>query len=320
MSGDWIKIEITTPDKPEVVAMATHLRIDQDAVVGKLIRLWGWANLNSQNGEQLPVTAAFIDRLTNCRRFATALRAAGWLHGEDGALTFAHFDRHNGSTAKARAMENRKKASQRSRDIRGTNVPMASGHFTGPKPGPEIEEEIEIQSSAAPIPAPPAPKGEIPSASPSSPKPASGFGSRPGLDALLIGALCRAEGTEVAALTASARRELEHAAREILAACPVANSYTVETTAAAYRRAFPTATLTAHALAKHWARLQPTAGPARVVAVLPAEPAGWREWIAENCPDSPFAPGGEKSALTWADLDPDHRAHLLRQLTQPAAA
>jgi len=324
MSGDWIKIEITTPDKPEVVAMATHLRVDQDAVVGKLLRLWGWANLNSENGEALPITEAFVDRLTNQRRFASALRAVGWLTGTDGALCFVNFDRHNGSSAKARAMENRKKASQRHRDKTGTNVPMPSGHSPGPKPGPEIEEEIDKQSSDAPIPAPPAPKRESPSASPSSPNPnppAAVFGLRPGLDALLIAALRRAEGTAAATLSASARRELEHAAREILAVSADANSYSVEAAAAAYRRAFPTATLTAHALAKHWPRLQaPAASASRSAPSVPAEPAGWREWIAENCPDSPFAPGGEKSALTWADLDPDHRRHLLLQLTQPAAA
>lgn len=314
MSGDWIKIEITTPDKPEVVAMATHLRVDQDAVVGKLLRLWGWANLNSENGEALPITEAFVDRLTNQRRFASALRHVGWLTGTDGALCFANFDRHNGSSAKARAMENRKKASQRQRDKTGTNVPMPAGHSTGPKPGPEIEEEIDIQSSEPPTPPPPAAKGEVSSASPSSPNP-----MRAGLD-VLVAALRRAEGTETSPLTVAARRELEHAASEIQAASPDVGSFTIAAAASAYRRAFPTATLTAHALAKHWPRLQAPAAPARAAVNVPAEPAGWRDWIAENCPDSPFAPGGEKAALAWSDLDPDHRRHLLRQLTQPAAA
>jgi hypothetical protein len=318
MSGDWIKIEITTPDKPEVVAMATHLRVDQDAVVGKLLRLWGWANLNSENGEALPITEAFVDRLTNQRRFASALRHVGWLTGTDGALCFVNFDRHNGSSAKARAMENRKKASQRQRDKTGTNVPMASGHLPGPKPGPEIEEEIEIQSSAPPIPPPPAAKGEFPSASPSSSKPVPlGFSHHA---AVVVAALRQAEGTAVTALTVSAHRELVHAAGEILTVDPRATAADIAAAAVLYRRAFPTATLTAHALAKHWPRLQAPSPTARAAATVEAEPAGWREWIAQNCPDSPFAPGGEKAALAWADLDPDHRRHLLRQLTQPAAA
>jgi hypothetical protein len=329
MSGDWIKIEITTPDKPEVVAMATHLRVDQDAVVGKLLRLWGWANLNSENGEALPITEAFVDRLTNQRRFASALRHVGWLTGTDGALCFVNFDRHNGSSAKARAIANRKKSGQRARNS-GTNVPEAGGQMspkmspiTGgqnrdERGGPEIEEEIEIQSSARPIPPPPAAKGEISSASPSSPKPPAYAGS--GLDILLMSALRRAEGTAGTELTPAAHRELQHAAREILTASPTVTAAEIAAAAIAYRRAFPTATLTAHALAKHWPRLQPAATALRPTPAVPAEPAGWRDWIAENCPDSPFAPGGEKSALAWPDLDPDHRRHLIRQLTQPAAA
>lgn len=116
MATNWIKLEHTTPDKPEVVQIATLLKIDQDAVVGKLLRLWIWADQNSVDGSDMAVTAAFIDRLTNRRGFSAALRAAGWLHGEDGALTFGNFSRHNGATAKARAMENRKKQSQRERD------------------------------------------------------------------------------------------------------------------------------------------------------------------------------------------------------------
>jgi hypothetical protein len=40
MAGDWIKIEISTPDKPEVAIIAECLKIDPDAVVGKLFRIW----------------------------------------------------------------------------------------------------------------------------------------------------------------------------------------------------------------------------------------------------------------------------------------
>ena len=43
MAGDWIKVEDCLPDKPEVVGIADYMGIDQDAVVGKLIRLWAWA-------------------------------------------------------------------------------------------------------------------------------------------------------------------------------------------------------------------------------------------------------------------------------------
>lgn len=159
----WIKLEYTTPDKPEVIAMAARLRIrDSDAIVGKLLRLWIWADQNSIDGHEIAITREFIDRLTNCRGFAAALEAVGWLIEDAGLLTFPRFDRHNGDSSKKRAYETRKKHGQRSRDKRdsegdkktdgtgdkcpaptGTNVPPPKGTNRGTKPGPEEEEELE---------------------------------------------------------------------------------------------------------------------------------------------------------------------------------
>jgi len=185
-------------------------------------------------------------------------------------------------------------------------------------PEGEGEGEYILPTPPAPIPPPPAAKGEFSSASPSSPKPVPlGFSHHA---AVVVSALRQAEGTAGTELTPAAHRELQHAAREILTASPLVSPQYIAAAAAAYRRAFPSATLTAHALAKHWPRLQPASTAFRPIASVEAEPAGWRDWIAENCPDSPFAPGGEKSGLAWPDLDPDHRRHLIRQLTQPAAA
>jgi len=113
MAGDWIKIEINTPDKPEVIALAAALRLDQDAVVGKLIRLWSWADLNSIDGDEIKITEQFIDRISRKKGFAVALRSVGWLAGKDGKLTFPDFTRHNGKTAKLRAETNRRVSSHR---------------------------------------------------------------------------------------------------------------------------------------------------------------------------------------------------------------
>ena len=127
MAGDWIKIEMETPDKPEVVNMAAQLRLDQDAVTGKLFRIWTWADRNSVSGDGMPITAAFLDRLTNKKGFANAMRAVGWLMGDDGNLTFPGFSRHNGTTAKARAQNNRRVA-----DHRGCNSPSVTNVTVGP--------------------------------------------------------------------------------------------------------------------------------------------------------------------------------------------
>jgi len=116
MAGDWIKIQHALPDKPEVVKMAAELDIDQDAVVGKLIRLWVWADQQCAIGDALSVTEAFLNRITFCDRFAQSLRSVGWLTGDAEELTLPNFSRHNGKTAKTRGNSQKRMESLRSRD------------------------------------------------------------------------------------------------------------------------------------------------------------------------------------------------------------
>lgn len=155
MAGDWIKIELITPDKPEVVQMAALLRIDQDAVFGKLFRVWAWADQNSVDGSGMKITAAFIDRLTSKRGFADALRTVDWLKGDDCDLMFPNFGRHNGATAKARAETNRRVANHRERNaVNVTNVtpPPLQDALLKPLPEKRREEkntEIEEEEGSA---------------------------------------------------------------------------------------------------------------------------------------------------------------------------
>jgi hypothetical protein len=113
MAGDWIKMEMATPDKPEVFAIADRLGIDPDAVVGKLVRLWVWADNQSLSGNALTVTFVTLDRITFCSGFAAALVSVGWLNGEDGNLSLPNFDRHYGKTAKARAVTGKRVSNHR---------------------------------------------------------------------------------------------------------------------------------------------------------------------------------------------------------------
>lgn len=50
MAGDWLKVRLDLRNDPAVIGMAEKLGIDQDTVVGKLIRLWSWFDLQSRDG------------------------------------------------------------------------------------------------------------------------------------------------------------------------------------------------------------------------------------------------------------------------------
>jgi hypothetical protein len=133
-----------TPDKPEVHAMASLLNIDCDAVVGKLLRFWIWCDAQSVAGVSLGVSKAFLDRLCHQPGFADALITVDWLRVRSGSLEVPRFDQHNGQTAKARAMDARKKANKRKRDKcpddEGTKVPIEKGQ----KPDQRREEKKGI--------------------------------------------------------------------------------------------------------------------------------------------------------------------------------
>lgn len=146
MAGDWIKFDVTTADKPEVVRMAAVLGIDQDAVVGKLLRVWVWADQNSitSNGgcNGVTATSAFLDRLTFCSGFTGAMRNVGWLTGEDGNLSLPNVERHNEKAAKERAVTNRRVA--KSRAGKGASNAPSVTDVTVPallKPLPEKREK-----------------------------------------------------------------------------------------------------------------------------------------------------------------------------------
>lgn len=145
MAGDWIKVEHTTPDKPEVVKLAAMLGIDQDAVVGKLLRLWIWADQQSVSGNAITVTNSFLDRLVFCPGFAAGLVKVGWLNGREGLLSIPNFDRHNGQTAKNRANTNRRVANSRKahneRVAKTCNANVTLGALQKPLPEKRREED-----------------------------------------------------------------------------------------------------------------------------------------------------------------------------------
>jgi len=108
MRRPWIKIEVSTPDKPEICAMAKKLRLDVDSVVGKLVRLWSWAELSNVDPNALSVTKEFIDRVCGRKGFADALIQIGWLLEDGEELSFPNFSRHNGNASKVRGLTARR--------------------------------------------------------------------------------------------------------------------------------------------------------------------------------------------------------------------
>jgi hypothetical protein len=117
MSQAWIKIETVTADKIEIARVATALGMDRYAVLGRLIRLWGYFDQHSLDGHIDGVNASFIDGLVGHPGFCAQLVAVGWMEIDEAGVTLPNFDRHNGATAKSRALAARRLEKHRGRTV-----------------------------------------------------------------------------------------------------------------------------------------------------------------------------------------------------------
>ena len=105
MAGEWLKFDSSTPDKPEVLAITVAMGWDDpDLTVGKLLRVWRWFDQQTIDGNAVGVTAALLDRLLGVSGLCAAMAKVGWLLITDDGLSLPNFDRHNGKTAKDRAL------------------------------------------------------------------------------------------------------------------------------------------------------------------------------------------------------------------------
>jgi len=104
MAGDWIKMQVCLPDKPEVWQIATRLSLDADSVVGKLLRVWSWFDAHTEDGNAAGVSFSLVDRVAGVTGFAESMMLCGWLEQHDTTLTMPRFDRHNGKSSKNRAL------------------------------------------------------------------------------------------------------------------------------------------------------------------------------------------------------------------------
>jgi hypothetical protein len=125
MAGDWMKIELELPDKPEVHAIAGMLNIDPDAVVGKLVRVWQWFDKHTTDGNAFGVTCLLPDRITGVTGFGEAMMFVGWLEQQDNNLVMPKFDRHTSASAKQRALTAKRVAKTRNGSSNDASVTSA---------------------------------------------------------------------------------------------------------------------------------------------------------------------------------------------------
>lgn len=116
MAGDWIKMRCDIRDDPAVIHMADVLDVDdRDLIVGKLQRLWSWANRHSDDGTVKYVGSQWVDQYVELDGFADAMEAVDWLIVSDSQIEFPEYEKNNGPNAKQRMTDAERQRKSRSR-------------------------------------------------------------------------------------------------------------------------------------------------------------------------------------------------------------
>jgi hypothetical protein len=164
MAGDWIKFELATLDKPEVCQVAELADIDMDAVVGKLLRVWGWFDQHTEEGNAPSVSKKLLDRMVGVTGFCEHMKTVKWMFESEGVISLPRFDRHNGKTAKNRLLTAKRVANHKAGNAKG-NATAVSGALPREDVDVDVEKKHQDQDQKPPQP----PAGEVAAVAPTTP-------------------------------------------------------------------------------------------------------------------------------------------------------
>lgn len=125
MAGDWIKWQRGLSRKPEVLRMSAKLQRSRHEIAALLMEVWEWTDEQvadpDEDGNAIVriesgQVRAFIDHLTGLLGFADAMSAEKWIEFRSAHVAFPNWGRHNGKSAKRRALDAERKRSERSGD------------------------------------------------------------------------------------------------------------------------------------------------------------------------------------------------------------
>lgn len=142
MAGDWMKIDLELPDKPEVYAISGMVNKEPEFVVGALIKIWAWFDKHTVDGNAYGVTYSLPDRIAGVTGFGEAMMLVGWLEQNDKTLSMPKFDRHTSQSAKTRALTSKRVEKSRNASVTQTPLPREEKRREENKYIPPIPAEL----------------------------------------------------------------------------------------------------------------------------------------------------------------------------------
>ena len=108
----WIKWTVGLERKSEVRAIARQLQITPAEAAARCMMFWSWCDSETSNGS-IRATEDDVDDEAGIRGFARAMQEENWLLPCGDGFQLGNWDRHNGKSAKARALAAERKAQER---------------------------------------------------------------------------------------------------------------------------------------------------------------------------------------------------------------
>ncbi len=100
----WIKVDVTTCDKVKIIHIARACGVRVNEAFGAWFRLWAWFDGVTEDGRLDFLKPEDCDAKAGLNGIGAALSDVGWIEfGERGAIIIG-WDKHNGKSAKKRAM------------------------------------------------------------------------------------------------------------------------------------------------------------------------------------------------------------------------
>ena len=122
----WIKIDTTLVNKPKVVTAAIMLKMKREEMLGYIVKFWCLTDALTEDGMLPGYTKVAVDDLVGLKGFAKALESVGWLEFSKSGCKITKFDKHNGSSAKKRAMHASQMSRIRSHKCDDNNITQTS--------------------------------------------------------------------------------------------------------------------------------------------------------------------------------------------------
>ena len=107
---NWIKVQTNLRTSPKLVRIASALNWTPVQSLGAVVHLWMIADEHAtESGLLEGLTFLDLDTMVSCPGLSESMAGVGWLKETTKGVQFVNYEEHNGSTAKSRAREQKRK-------------------------------------------------------------------------------------------------------------------------------------------------------------------------------------------------------------------